>query len=65
MLLVHVPVMLGILFGMEHLCASALPVKQFHRSGVSFLPDLMVPDSTSYAALHLTHCILYLYVKYT
>ena len=63
--LVHVRVMLEIIFGMEHLCASALPVEQFHRSGVSFLPNLMVPDSTSYAALHLTHCILYLYVKYT
>ena len=35
------PVMLGMLFGMEHLCA--LP-----------LPDLTVPDPTSYAVLHLT-----------
>ena len=65
MLLVHVSIMLGILFGMEHLCASALPIEQFHWSGISFLPDLMVPDSTSYATLHLTHCILYLNVKYT
>ena len=50
--LVHVPVMLGMLFGMEHLCA--LPVEQFHRSGVSFLPDFTVPDPTSYAVLHVT-----------
>jgi hypothetical protein len=50
--LVHVPVMLGTFFGMEHLCG--LPVEQFHRSGVSFLPDFLVPDPTSYAVLHLT-----------
>jgi hypothetical protein len=62
MVLVHVPVILGMLFGMKHLCA--LPVEQFHRSGVSFLPDFTVPDPTSYAVLH-RDCILYLYVKYT
>jgi hypothetical protein len=63
--LVHVPIMLGMLFGMEHLCASALSVEQIHRSSILFLSDLMVSDSTFDAALHLTHCILYLYVKYT
>ena len=52
MALVHVPVILGMLFGMGHLCA--LPVEQFHRSSVSFLPDFTVPDPTSYAVLHLT-----------
>jgi hypothetical protein len=52
MLLVHVPVMLGMLFGMEHLCV--LPVEQFHRSDVSLLPDFTVLDPTSYAVLHLT-----------
>ena len=44
--------MVGMLFGMEHLCA--LPLEQFHRGGVSFLLDLTVPDPTSYAVLHLT-----------
>ena len=52
MALVHVPVMLGRLFGMEHLCA--LSVEQFHWSSVSFLPNFTVPDPTSYAVLHLT-----------
>jgi hypothetical protein len=50
--LVHVPVMLGMLFGMEHLCA--LPDEQFHRSGVSLLPNFTVPDPMSYPVLHLT-----------
>jgi hypothetical protein len=50
--LMHVPVMLGMLFGMEHLCA--LPVEQLHRSSVSFLPDFTVSDPTSYAVLRLT-----------
>jgi hypothetical protein len=30
------------------------PVEQFHRSGVSLLPDFTVPDPMSYAVLHLT-----------
>ena len=41
-----------------------VPLEQFHRSSVLFLPDLTVPDPTSYAVLHLTQgLILYLYVK--
>jgi hypothetical protein len=44
--------MVGMVFGMEHL--RVLPLEQFHRGGISFLPDLTVPDPTSYAVLHLT-----------
>jgi hypothetical protein len=42
--LVHVPVMLGMPFGMEHLFA--LPVEQFHWSCVSFLPDFTLLSSS-------------------
>ena len=31
-----------------------LPLEQLHRSSVSSLPDLAVPDPTSYTLLHLT-----------
>ena len=58
--LMHVPVMLGMLFGMEHLCA--LPVEQFHWSSVSFLPDFTVPDPTSYAVLHFTQGTFFLHL---
>ena len=36
------PVTLGMLFGVKRLCA--LPLEQFNWNGVSFLPDLTVPD---------------------
>ncbi|KAI9508358.1 60Kd inner membrane protein-domain-containing protein [Russula earlei] len=39
---VQLPVTLGMFFGIKRLCA--LPVEQLHWSGVSFLPDLIVPD---------------------
>ena len=39
---VQLPVMLGMFFGVKRLCA--LPLEQLHWSGVTFLPDLMVPD---------------------
>lgn len=38
----QLPVTLGMFFGIKHLCA--LPLEQLHWSGVSFLPDLTVPD---------------------
>jgi YidC/Oxa1 family membrane protein insertase len=46
---VQVPVMLGMFFGVKHLCI--LPLEQFHWSGVLFLPDLMVPDP-----YYILHC---------
>jgi YidC/Oxa1 family membrane protein insertase len=39
---VQLPVTLGMFFGVKGLCA--LPLEQLHWSGVSFLPDLTVPD---------------------
>ena len=39
---VQLPVSLGMFFGVKRLCA--LPLEQLHSSGVSFLPDLTVPD---------------------
>ena len=39
---VQLPVTLGMFFGVKRLCA--LPLEQLHWSGVSFLPDLTVPD---------------------
>jgi len=39
---VQLPVTLGMFFGIKRLCA--LPLEQLHWSGVSFLPDLTVPD---------------------
>ena len=39
---VQLPVTLGMFFGIKHLCT--LPLEQLHWSGVSFLPDLTVPD---------------------
>lgn len=39
---VQLPVSLGMFFGVKRLCA--LPLEQLHWSGVSFLPDLTVPD---------------------
>jgi YidC/Oxa1 family membrane protein insertase len=39
---VQLPVTLGMFFGIKGLCA--LPLEQLHWSGVSFLPDLTVPD---------------------
>jgi YidC/Oxa1 family membrane protein insertase len=39
---VQLPVTLGMFFGVKHLCT--LPLEQFHWSGVSFLPDLTVPN---------------------
>jgi len=39
---VQLPVTLGMFFGTKRLCA--LPLEQLHWSGVSFLPDLTVPD---------------------
>ncbi|KAI0263666.1 60Kd inner membrane protein-domain-containing protein [Russula aff. rugulosa BPL654] len=39
---VQLPVTLGMFFGVKRLCT--LPLEQFHWSGVSFLPDLTVPD---------------------
>jgi YidC/Oxa1 family membrane protein insertase len=39
---VQLPVTLGMFFGVKRLCV--LPLEQFHWSGVSFLPDLTVPD---------------------
>jgi YidC/Oxa1 family membrane protein insertase len=38
----QLPVTLGMFFGVKRLCA--LPLEQLHWSGVSFLPDLTVPD---------------------
>ncbi|KAI0003838.1 60Kd inner membrane protein-domain-containing protein [Russula compacta] len=38
----QLPVTLGMFFGLKHLCA--LPLQQLHHSGVSFLPDLTIPD---------------------
>ena len=38
----QLPVTLGMFFGIKRLCA--LPLEQLHWSGVSFLPDLTVPD---------------------
>ncbi|KAN0120847.1 hypothetical protein V8E52_004116, partial [Russula decolorans] len=39
---VQVPGTLGMFFGVKHLCT--LPLEPFHWCGVSFLPDLTVPD---------------------
>jgi YidC/Oxa1 family membrane protein insertase len=39
---VQLPVTLGMFFAVKRLCA--LPLEQLHWSGVSFLPDLTVPD---------------------
>jgi YidC/Oxa1 family membrane protein insertase len=39
---VQLPVTLGMFFGVKRLCA--LPLEQLHSSGVSFLPDLTLPD---------------------
>ena len=39
---VQLPVTLGMFFGIKRLCV--LPFEQHHWSGVSFLPDLTVPD---------------------
>lgn len=39
---VQLPVTLGMFFGVKRLCA--LPLEQLHWGGVSFLPDLTVPD---------------------
>ena len=39
---VQLPVTLGMFFCVKRLCA--LPLEQLHWSGVSFLPDLTVPD---------------------
>jgi len=38
----QLPVTLGMFFAVKRLCA--LPLEQLHHSGVSFLPDLTVPD---------------------
>ena len=38
----QLPIMLGMFFGVKRLCA--LPLEQLHWGGVSFLPDLTVPD---------------------
>lgn len=42
--LVQIPVTLGMFFGVKSMCS--LPVEQLKWSGVSFLPDLTVPDPT-------------------
>jgi len=47
---VQVPGTLGMFFGVKHLCT--LPLEPFHWCGVSFLPDLTVPDP--YYVLHKT-----------
>jgi YidC/Oxa1 family membrane protein insertase len=39
---VQLPVTLGMFFSVKRLCT--LPLEQLHWSGVSFLPDLTVPD---------------------
>ena len=39
---VQLPVTLGMFFAVKRLCT--LPLEQLHWSGVSFLPDLTVPD---------------------
>ena len=39
---VQLPVTLGMFLGIKRLCA--LPLEQLHWSGVSFLPDLTIPD---------------------
>jgi len=39
---VQLPVTLGMFFGIKRLCV--LPLEQLHWSGVSFLPDLTIPD---------------------
>jgi YidC/Oxa1 family membrane protein insertase len=39
---VQLPVTLGMFFGIKRICT--LPVEQLHWSGVSFLPDLTIPD---------------------
>ncbi|KAI0248363.1 60Kd inner membrane protein-domain-containing protein [Lactifluus subvellereus] len=39
---VQLPVTLGMFFGLKRLCV--LPLEQLHWSGVSFLPDLTIPD---------------------
>jgi YidC/Oxa1 family membrane protein insertase len=51
---VQLPVTLGMFFGVKRLCA--LPLEQFHWSGVSFLPDLTVPDP--YFALPIAAAVL-------
>jgi YidC/Oxa1 family membrane protein insertase len=51
---VQLPVTLGMFFGVKRLCA--LPLEQLHHSGVSFLPDLIVPDP--YYILPITSAVL-------
>jgi len=51
---VQLPVSLGMFFGVKRLCA--LPLEQLHHSGVSFLPDLTVPDP--YYILPITSAVL-------
>jgi YidC/Oxa1 family membrane protein insertase len=51
---VQLPVTLGMFFGVKRLCA--LPLEQFHWSGVSYLPDLTVPDP--YYALPIAAAVL-------
>jgi YidC/Oxa1 family membrane protein insertase len=51
---VQLPVTLGMFFGVKRLCA--LPLEQLHHSGVSFLPDLTIPDP--YYILPITSAVL-------